>query len=119
MIGSSKCQCGKCGLDWDPIHRFMAESFDREFKRRTGKEAILTSGARCPTHNAAVGGKPDSAHPRCRAGDWHFDNSSECYIMLDILFKHLNIKRIGINFAKNFIHWDTSDELPQNVLWKY
>lgn len=120
MKGSSKCQCG-CGLDWTTTYKHFADSFDREMVARAGRESVLTSGARCKNHNAAVGGKANSTHLKSCAGDFAFSDSHELYIILDILFNTLHVKRIGINFDKQFVHWDIAQDepYPQQVVWKY
>lgn len=111
------CSCG-CGLKPTKSALWFLESLDRQFTAATGKELYVTSGARCFKHNADVGGVPNSAHVKGLAFDVHFDNSSECYIIVQHLFK-MGITRIGINFAKSFVHFDIDSTKPQGVLFKY
>jgi uncharacterized protein YcbK (DUF882 family) len=54
----------------------LASNLDRllealnKFREVYGKEMIVTSGYRSPEHNAAVGGRPGSAHLTCEACDF-------------------------------------------------
>ena len=55
-----ECGCGRCGetlVDLDHVVRLEAlrEGLD-------GRAIEITSGYRCPAHNAAVGGHPTSEH---------------------------------------------------------
>ena len=56
------CKCG-CGFGMNPGDVSNAlltalESLRADF----GRSVTITSGCRCPAHNKAVGGKPDSRH---------------------------------------------------------
>lgn len=55
-----ECRCGRCPdtpVDLDHLHRLEELRADLG-----GHPMIITSGYRCPTHNAAVGGHPTSEH---------------------------------------------------------
>jgi hypothetical protein len=59
MILSSEtaCKC-KCGLNVQPDFLVLLN----EIRRSYNKPVIVLSGARCPTHNASVGGSKNSSH---------------------------------------------------------
>lgn len=76
----------------------------------------LNSGFRCETHNAAVGGKPNSAHRTGEAVDIKVRSSGERHRLLKALLS-AGFNRIGI--GTGFIHADSSLTLPQNVTWLY
>ena len=108
------CQCG-CGFnitDKDFLNKLelAREIADIPFK--------ITSGARCNKHNKEVGGVDDSAHTKGLAVDIAFKDSHACYVILWSLYQ-AGFKRIGINFAKSFIHCDVDESKPQGVLFKY
>ena len=55
-----ECGCGRCGetlVDLDHVARLEALR-----ERLDGRSIEITSGYRCPAHNAAVGGHPASEH---------------------------------------------------------
>lgn len=107
--------CGMCPTE---SAMWFLKSLAREYYTKFNKKLYVTSGARCYTHNKAVGGVPNSAHTKGLAFDVHFDNSRETYLILMYLYK-MGVPRIGINFAKSFVHFDIDTTLPQNVLFKY
>ena len=82
----------------------------------TGKPIVIHSGFRCPAHNAAVGGKPNSAHLTGEAADIVCTFSSDRYDLLRT-FLTLGATRIGV--GAGFIHVDVSQALPQRCLWTY
>lgn len=61
-----RCKCGKCG---DPkIHERLIEGLER-LRLLVGKPIMINSGYRCPAHNEAVGGAPNSQHTLGTAAD--------------------------------------------------
>lgn len=107
-----------CGMKPTENAMWFLLSLAREFNTRHNKKVLVTSGARCFNHNKEVGGVANSAHTKGLAFDVHYDNSTECYTIVRHLFD-MGVPRIGINFAKNFVHFDIDMSLPQNVLFKY
>jgi uncharacterized protein YcbK (DUF882 family) len=113
-----KCKCGLCQFDeWiDSVFIDKLESIriDVDFP------LIITSGARCATHNANVGGVLNSAHVVDK--DWtakaadiqtsHLDGV-EKYALLKAAFKY-NMRGIGI--ADSFFHFDNK---KRRALWTY
>lgn len=113
------CKCG-CGLA--KLHPTTIEVFQNT-RDYYGLPMFITSGCRCPKHNKAVGGVADSAHTPnaegyCQALDIRFSSARELFLLLKSLLK-AGCRRIGINFAKGFVHFDTDPTKPQNVIFKY
>ncbi|MDD3633301.1 MAG: D-Ala-D-Ala carboxypeptidase family metallohydrolase [Candidatus Cloacimonetes bacterium] len=114
-----RCKCG-CGLN--KISDLTVQKFQnaRDF---AGFPFIVTSGCRCPKYNKKIGGVANSAHTPnakgiCQAIDIAFKDSNQCFFIVKGLIL-AGVKRIGINFDKHFIHFDTDSTKPQNVLFKY
>ena len=108
-----KCKCG-CGFD---VSEKLKEKIDL-IREDAGIPFIITSGARCLSHNAAVNGKPDSAHTRGLAADIKYATSQAAYLMEKTFYQH-GIKRIGRNRKSKFFHIDIDESLPQNVSFDY
>lgn len=81
-----------------------------------GRPIVIHSGFRCPNHNAAVGGTPQSAHLTGEAADIVCAFSADRYDLLRT-FLTLGVTRIGI--GAGFIHVDVSMTLPQRCAWTY
>lgn len=118
-VSEITCRCG-CGLS--RLHPRTIEIFQstRDF---CGFPIFITSGCRCKKHNQAEGGVADSAHTPnlfgwCTALDIHFSTSQQLYKIVSGLI-NAGCLRIGINFAKGFVHFDTDLTKPQNVIFKY
>ena len=97
----------------------MSEQFVRlldDMREQIGEPVSIASGFRCPLHNKAVGGKPDSAHLRGLAADIIAENSAMRYKIVNYAITH-SVKRIGI--GKSFVHIDISKTLPHPVIWTY
>jgi uncharacterized protein YcbK (DUF882 family) len=77
------------------------------------KPIKVTSGYRCPKHNASVGGVQDSQHMHGRAADCEIA-PNERYLFLKAAFG-VGFKGIGV--GGTFVHLDTRDGEP--ALWKY
>ncbi len=76
----------------------------------------ITSGFRCEKHNAAVGGKPNSAHRTAEAADVAAPTSRDKYYIVRAALS-AGFNRIGV--GDTFLHLDSSLTLPQNVIWTY
>lgn len=82
----------------------------------------IESWCRCILHNAEVGGKPDSSHPKGCATDiivrWGGGRSQNAtrWIIWDAL-KQVGFTRFGI--AKNTIHVDDDPVKPPFRIWTY
>lgn len=104
--------CGVCLIDDNLISRL------NQARELAGIPFIITSGYRCEKHNSEVGGVPTSSHTKGLAVDIAFKDSNQCFKIMKSLLD-AGFKRIGINFAKSFIHCDIDGAKPQNVLFKY
>jgi uncharacterized protein YcbK (DUF882 family) len=87
-----------------------------ELRARLGTPLAINSGYRTAAKNAAVGGKPSSAHTKGKGADIHCSTSRRRWRILHEAVG-LGFKRIGI--GKTFIHLDTDGDLPQRVCWLY
>ncbi len=120
-LDSKEIEC-KCGCSLNKLDSKTVEIFQK-VRDYCGFPIIINSGCRCSKHNKAVGGVADSAHLPdkkgiCHALDLNYNNSQELYKMLKGLF-NAGCTRIGINFQKHFVHFDTDNTKPQNVVFKY
>lgn len=87
-----------------------------ELETSIGFELHFNSGYRCASCNKAVGGVPNSGHLRGLAVDVSAPDSSTRFRIVQLSLK-IGFRRIGI--GKNFIHLDTDDSLPLNMMWVY
>ncbi len=105
----------KCPCNVAYVEPRLLDVMDRA-RRIVGRPIIITSGFRCPEHNKAVGGKPESAHLTGEAWDILAETSRDRFRLLQAFFS-LGVQRIGIGQA--FLHIDVSLKLPQQVIWLY
>lgn len=61
------CRCG-CGGGQGKIHRHLVLGLQM-LREIVGRPVVLTCAYRCPKHNAAVGGVPNSYHVQGMAAD--------------------------------------------------
>ena len=102
----------KCGCGADDISLLLVT------KLQGARDAlaipfVIDSGVRCAKHNAAVGGKENSAHLRGKAADIHCEDSHTRYLMVQYLVGKFARLEIGVNW----IHVDIDESLPQEVLF--
>lgn len=83
-----------------------------------GKPMRVSSGIRCPVHNAAVGGVQSSAHVDGNAADIFCYDGFDRFKMIKA-FYDAGFIRVGI--SESFIHVDisTKPEHPQSFTWVY
>jgi len=97
------CRCG-CGTgQMSPL--FMEKL--QAVRTAVGFSLTVTSGFRCPTHNAAVGGKPKSRHLVGMAADLAVTGSRAWLLVEAAMQQGLSV---GVNAA--FIHLDLRDGKP-------
>ena len=85
---------------------FLAQTLNSEIK--------YSSGYRCHECNAKVGGSKNSAHLRGKAVDIIPIDSEQRYDIISLAIMK-GIQRIGI--ARDHIHLDIDESLPQGVIW--
>ena len=69
------CKCGKCGgFPAEPEQKLLVLA-DR-VRSQFGNAVLVSSGIRCPSHNAAVGGVSNSRHLTGKAMDFRVVGSS-------------------------------------------
>ena len=100
--------CGFDAISMDLIYKLEA------VHQRLDKVLIIDDGCRCPTHNAAVGGKADSAHLRGMAADIYCADSSLRFELVNAALAE-GFKRIEV--GSNWVHLDIDDSLPQRVMF--
>ena len=122
--GEFECRCG-CGFGSrvEDIEPNLIRVLER-MRVFLDRPMIVTSGARCATHNEEVGGKPNSAHlpdpetGKCRAVGiltrdggmrWRYVHAA----------KAAGFRRIGV--GDNFTHLDVAHGGPyvQDWIWTY
>ena len=107
------CPCGKC-VPKD-ISLEFGQKMD-ELRSKLGRPIKITSGIRCPEHNKAVGGVPNSQHVTGIAADI----STAGYSSIDKynLVKYaIELGFGGIGVAKSFIHVDIRKD--NKAVWCY
>lgn len=97
------CGCGQQSVDIELAEKLqlLRDKVDRPLK--------ITSGYRCITHNAAVGGSQNSKHRYGMAADWRTANRSINPVALGILAQAVGFGGIGIYWHSRgaFVHADT------------
>ena len=87
-----------------------------DIRAYAGVPLVITSGFRCPEHNAAVGGSANSAHLTGEAADIFVSGNLDRFKILEGVFMSM-VTRTGI--AESFIHVDVKANAPQEVCWLY
>lgn len=102
----------KCGCGFVPSADFMGALQD--LRDRWGKSMKITSAARCPKHNATVGGVADSKHMKGIAVDVALDSVDRW------AFVKLAMEQgwQGIGIAASFIHIDRRPPVESRI-WHY
>jgi hypothetical protein len=77
---------------------------------------VITSGYRCPEHNAEVGGKANSEHVTGEGSDIKAVGSRERFKIIDGLIA-AGFTRIGI--GADFIHAGSDETKSPDVCWTY
>ena len=110
-----RCGCGTCYVNEYLIYKL-------EYARDELKRPInITSGCRCPLHNKASGGNPNSTHISvaermlCEGADILIPSNHYRALIVPILSQYF--QRIG--FGDNFIHVDIRNSYPSPRYWMY
>ena len=100
----------KCGCGFDDISTAVVENLEL-IRNILGKPLVITSGCRCPSHNAEIGGHEHSAHMYGLAADIKVDSDRDRW----------NIIRFccfgGVGIGKDFVHLDLVHHVP--AIWVY
>ena len=110
----SEFEC-KCGCHENKIKDELVQMLDAA-RETAGVPFSVTSGYRCPKHNAAVGGVSESAHSTGFAVDVACTESMPRFAIIRGLIE-AGFNRIGV--AKTFIHADCDPSKPAKVMWLY
>lgn len=104
-----RCPCCKrCPMEFTFVRKLdMA-------RRSLGKPIKINSGYRCPKHNKAVGGSPNSLHMKGQAVDIPVTDPDERGRLLNVL-RSAGIKSFAI--GPSFIHCDTIPRDRVAVYW--
>ncbi len=87
------------------------------FRAAVGKPVIINSGYRCPIHNAAVGGAPNSQHMLGEAADIRVTGMTAG--QLEAIARTIPaIKGIGRADHQQYLHIDVRSS-PEIVCWCY
>ena len=94
----------KCGCGFDSIDRELV-AIITAVRVHFNAPVTITSGCRCPKHNAAVGGASKSQHLEGTAADIQVKGIAPKAVqaLLDDLLPH---DRYGIGYASTFTHID-------------
>lgn len=99
--------CKHCGcLPEGGMNAVLLEKLD-QLRERVGAPIIVTSGYRCPVHNANVGGVPNSQHVLGTAADIVCDAVS--VNELADLAAEIGFDGIGRYYDDCFVHVDCRD----------
>ena len=109
-----RCNCGCKRHEKKMDKQFMA--MIRDARSMVVTPFIITSGYRCPSYNKSVGGKTNSAHLKGKACDIAVKNDEDRIVMVQALLD-AGFERLGI--GKDFIHADSSTDLPWPRMWVY
>lgn len=112
-----RCRCPKHrdGTEPVPVHPALIECLE-DIRGFAGIPLVIRSGYRCSEHNAAVGGKPNSAHLQGEAADIFVGCDADRFKLIEAIVM-CQVHRFGI--GPDFIHVDVSPDLHQDVAWTY
>lgn len=105
-----RCGCGFIHLDQEFLIRMTLA------RHLAGFPFPVTSWCRCPDHNEAVGGVPDSAHLFGVGADIFVIRSTLRYKIIDALHR-AGLWRIGIGV--DFVHVDQHLSKGKHHVWVY
>lgn len=103
-----KCGCGFC----KPDARLIATL--NKIRETLGKPVNVTSGCRCPKHNAKVGGVKDSNHTHGTAADIQCQGMTSTVVWGTILRLHRErwlSELAGLGIYDTFVHVDVAPKV--------
>lgn len=98
-----------CGCGYDTVDKRTLEILE-DVREHFGQPVVITSGCRCPKHNARVGGAPKSTHVQGRAADFrvHGITAQQVYDYLDEKYPY----ELGLGLYPTWVHVDTRTDCP-------
>lgn len=99
------CKGSDCGCK-ETLHAPALSAHLQKIREHFGKPLYITSGYRCKTHNAAVGGAANSRHTKGQAADFYIPG-----VEPEEIAKYAeSIGILGIGLYDNFVHIDTREK---------
>lgn len=98
------CKGKTCGCT-ETAHDAQLSAYLQQIRERFGKPLMITSGYRCPKHNASVGGTPNSRHTKGQAADFYISGIDPAEIAK--YAESIGVKGIGL--YDYFVHIDTRE----------
>lgn len=110
-IEEFQCKCGKCSAT---VHDEALSFGLQKIRTHFGKALVITSGYRCPTHNANVGGSSQSYHTKGQAADFYVAgvNCSEVAAYAE----SIGFYGIGL-YDDGYLHVDTRPK-DKKAFWR-
>lgn len=111
------CRCG-CGLGLRPgdVCPELLELLEQVRSIAGGLPLVITSGLRCPTHNAAEGGVRDSPHTRGLAADIACAGGARRW---QLLVAAVTAGARGIGVGRTYLHLDVDRGAHRPAAWGY
>jgi hypothetical protein len=105
--GEFMCNCGGKYCNGFPAEpsALLVKTADK-VRGHFGREAIVSSGVRCPQHNANVGGVPDSRHLQGKAMDFRISGMTAQQVLEYV--KLLPEVRYAYDIDGSYIHMDVN-----------
>ena len=103
-----KCGCNMEAADHELVEVIQKAAEDLGMRYHITPHVTITSGNRCPKHNKAVGGAPDSRHLRGTAADHYFRGvpPEAVYEYYDRLYPN----KYGLGLYNGRVHLDVRAE---------
>lgn len=109
----SEFACKHCGaVDMDATFINLLT----QLRRAAAFPFVINSGFRCPEHNRAEGGHPNSSHLVGKAADVRAEANWQKFRIVREAIR-VGFTRIGV--GKTFVHLDYDLDKPQETLWTY
>lgn len=100
-----KCGCGRCEMDDEAVGVFDLLRYQATQEWGSDLPFIVTSGFRCPTHDASPEVNGQGLHPQGKCIDILVLDAEKRAVILGVAFAHPRI--LGIGVSGNFLHLDT------------
>jgi len=110
-----RCKC--CGgLPENGMDQTLVDLLDA-IREQVGKPITLSCAYRCPSHNADVGGVPDSQHVLGCASDLLIPEGYTVETLAEVA-EECNADGVGRYFGDEFVHVDTrSGRIGETFRW--